>query len=275
MAKPLKKIQIKEQMLKILAQYPDGLRSKDLTNMIFEKLPHIVLHTIRARLSVLTDEFPKEFICNKEKSGTFYSLVSSDSVTAESAHKQVARKGTSRNTQETFKENTFYDAFAKFLKIRSPGKKDDSDNIESLNECSVAISCGDRIRLGKWGTPDVIGIFMPKRGAHMEFPHEVVSAEIKTNKNDVFTGFGQACAYRIFSHKVYLVVPKPKSDAAYMDRLEAMCHLMGLGLVVFDPAKEANPSIFEIKLRARKQEPDMFYVNETISGTIADDLYNK
>ncbi len=39
------------------------------------------------------------------------------------------------------------------------------------------------------------------------FPLELVSAEIKIDASQSVTAFGQACAYRLFSHKVYIVMP--------------------------------------------------------------------
>jgi len=44
------------------------------------------------------------------------------------------------------------------------------------------------------------------------------------------------------------------------DRLESLCMLFGVGLVLFDLDKD-NPN-FEIRMRAQRFSPDMFYVNE-------------
>ena len=43
-------------------------------------------------------------------------------------------------------------------------------------------------------------------------------------------------------------------------RLEALCMLLGIGLVLF----QANPEEpdFQIRVRAQRHPPDMFYVNE-------------
>ena len=45
-----------------------------------------------------------------------------------------------------------------------------------------------------------------------------------------------------------------------LSRLEALCMLFGLGLVVFD-VDLAAPN-FSIRVRAQRFSPDMFYVNE-------------
>lgn len=44
------------------------------------------------------------------------------------------------------------------------------------------------------------------------------------------------------------------------DRLESLCMLFGVGLVLFELDKD-NPQ-FEIRMRAQRVSPDMFYVNE-------------
>ena len=54
-------------------------------------------------------------------------------------------------------------------------------------------------------------------------------------------------------------MPKAISEEDY-SRLEALCMLFGIGLVLFDTQLE-NPS-FQIRVRAQRFTPDMFYVNE-------------
>jgi hypothetical protein len=54
---------------------------------------------------------------------------------------------------------------------------------------------------------------------------------------------------------------------ADLDRLEALCLLFGVGLVLFTPDVQ-NPN-FTIRTRAQKFSPDMFWVNE-----FADKLYS-
>ena len=45
-----------------------------------------------------------------------------------------------------------------------------------------------------------------------------------------------------------------------LSRLEALCMLFGIGLVVFTPDPKAPD--FSIRVRAQRFSPDMFYVNE-------------
>ncbi len=82
-------------------------------------------------------------------------------------------------------------------------------------------------------------------------------------------GAKQACAYRLFAHKSYLVIPRDsqKEDIA---RLDALCVLSGIGLILFDATNVQLPE-FQIRVRAAKHEPDAFYVNSYLKR-IADRL---
>jgi hypothetical protein len=71
--------------------------------------------------------------------------------------------------------------------------------------------------------------------------------------------FGQAVAYRLFSHKTYVAMPSTLTEGD-KDRLESLCMLYGIGLALFelDPAEPR----FVIRVRAQRFSPDMFYVNQ-------------
>ena len=123
----------------------------------------------------------------------------------------------------------------------------------------------------KWGTTDVIGIRQSKNSDIVKFPMEIVCAEIKLDTANLITAFGQACAYRLFSHKSYIVVPvkSPPDDIARLDTLSRIC---GIGLILFNADDPKAPD-FEIRVRAAKQDPDMFYVNRSMK-LIEDKLFS-
>jgi len=129
----------------------------------------------------------------------------------------------------------------------------------------VAVPLGGAGLQKKWGTPDVVGVYKPLASHRIKFDLEIVSAEIKVDPNQPVVAFGQAVAYRLFSAKSYVVMPNTISPEDY-GRLEALCLLFGVGLVVFKP--EVNEAEFSIRVRAQRFSPDMFYVNE-----FADRLY--
>jgi hypothetical protein len=105
----------------------------------------------------------------------------------------------------------------------------------------------------------VIGIRKARESDLIKYPTEIISAEIKTDSNNLITAFGQACSYRLFSHRSYLVVPRSASSDD-LARLESLCIACGLGLILFDSQNSAHPN-FAIRVGAMRTEPDMFYVN--------------
>jgi len=110
-----------------------------------------------------------------------------------------------------------------------------------------------------------LGIYKASKRDVIQFQPEIISAELKIDYRDPITAFGQAISYRLFSSKVYLVEPSTISPED-LDRVEALCILFGLGLILFDLDK-SKPN-YRIRVRAQKHIPDMFYANE-----IADRLY--
>lgn len=146
----------------------------------------------------------------------------------------------------TPKEAEFYGGFAQWLQ-------------GELEEVTEAVALGGNAMKGKWGTPDVLGVYKARRRDLVPFNLEIVSAEIKTDPSQAVVAFGQAASYRLFSSKVYLVMPRTiqGEDA---DRLDALAMLFGIGLVFFD-LDPHNPN-FTIQARAQRSSPDVYYVNQ-------------
>jgi hypothetical protein len=46
-------------------------------------------------------------------------------------------------------------------------------------------------------------------------------------------------------------------------RLDTLARIFGIGLILFD-AKSPKAPVFQIRVRAAKHEPDMFYVNQSM-----------
>ena len=128
-----------------------------------------------------------------------------------------------------------------------------------MEECTKAIALGGNRFRDKWGTPDVIGKRESKRSDIIQAPVEIVSAEVKPDVYQLVTAFGQACAYCLFSHKVYLVISNKAPDDE-VARLDALCQVFGLGFVLFDSDNPKDPR-FTIRARPRYQQPDLFYAN--------------
>ena len=106
----------------------------------------------------------------------------------------------------------------------------------------------------KWGTPDVVGTYKPLASDLIKFPIEIVAAEVKIDPQAPVVAFGQSVAYRLFSTKTYIAMPT-KLTAEDMARLESLCMLFGVGLVLFDLNKDAPG--FSIRMRAQRFFPDV------------------
>ncbi|HQK58746.1 MAG TPA: hypothetical protein PLW91_02830 [Candidatus Pacearchaeota archaeon] len=224
-----------------LENSPKGIRYADLIRGISEVLPDTKINTIHGTIWEFKQKIDKgeiKDVARPEKG--LYIL-----------RKYLKEKefgATEYGEEETeIKEEDFYKLFADYL-------------VNDLEECTKAVPLGGNRFQDRWGTPDVIGTYRILGIGHIQPPIEVISAEIKTDINQLITSFGQACSYKLFSHKVYLVIPK---DARGIDikRIESLSLKFGIGLILFDRTNKENPE-FEILTRTAKSEPDYFYLNK-------------
>jgi hypothetical protein len=228
--------QIREEARKIIAKYKGGIRYSDLHEQIADWNPETPKNTIHGSIWDLHLRFPQEI--SKPSRGLFVPGAATPAKIAEAA--EVALQ------VQKYKEEDFYEPFAEWLK-------------NDLDESTDAASLGGAAMGKKWGTPDVVGVYKPLASNLIKFPIEIISAEIKTDPLQPVVAFGQAIAYRLFSTKTYMAMPASMT-LEDLSRLEALSMLFGVGLVLF----EANPEKpdFQIRMRAQKFTPDMFYVNE-------------
>lgn len=229
--KTSKRENIEKEVIKFLEEHPQGARYSEIINHLKNKFPNYPNGTI-------VGGFRNTFLQNDEIEKIGRGLFQL---------KKFQNQTTKQTTNSNIKEEDFYQPFADWL-------------VNDIEECTNAIPLGGNLFQDKWGTPDVIGIRESKRSDIIQIPTEVVSAEIKTNTNQLITSFGQACSYKLFSHKVYLAIPKqsPQQD---ISRIDSLCLIFGIGLVLFDKENPNNPK-FEIRARAIKTDPDIFYTNK-------------
>ncbi|WKZ65802.1 MAG: hypothetical protein QY325_13660 [Flavobacteriales bacterium] len=233
--------QIADYCLQQLKTHPDGLRFSELKRLVVEKFKGTPDGTIHGSVYVLGDH-PQVV---KPSRGLF--RLREYDITKE------AKKPKSK-----IKEQDFYGPFANWITTE-------------LEECTKALEVGGNKFKDKWGTPDVVGIKRPKESDMLKFPIEIVSAEIKVDGNGLITAFGQACAYRLFSHRSYIVVPR-QSRQDDIDRLDSLALVFGIGLILFDNTNKLDPQ-FEIRSRAARHEPDMFYANKYMK-LLENDLFS-
>jgi len=238
---------IRAKAIEILSNNTQGVQYSKLASKIKEALPEIPIKTIYSAMWNLDTVRPAEVY--KAGRGLFrhVSFRETQVVTPECVPVAISQ----------ISENEFYQSFANYL-------------VTDLEECTKAIPLGNNIFRDKWGTPDVIGIEESKPSDIVKHETIIISAEIKTDTQGLITAFGQACAYKTFSHKTYIVVPK-NSSGDDKNRLESLCLIFGIGLIFFDNTNAQNPD-FEIRVRAQRHEPDMFYVNRYMK-LVEEDLF--
>ena len=234
--------------LEILEKHPNGVRYTELTRLIKVDLFDIPDNTIRG-VTWNLDETVRE-ISKPERGIFFLKKYLSPEKQTESLQNKTLNKVFPKDIEidEKFKappEESFYQPFADYL-------------LNDLEECTKVIPLGGNKFGDRWGTPDVFGVYKFSDTDPVRPQIEIVSAEIKTDTNQLITAFGQASAYKLFSHKVYLVIPKDAEGE--ISRIESLCSRYGIGLILFDRNNHENPN-FEIRTRAIKNEPDYFYLN--------------
>jgi len=222
-----------------LSQELEGLRHSALIQRLKAELPDIPVNTIRGCVVGLA-EYKPEAVYRPAKGLFQHAKYRENEPTPAAVTSVVA---------SPVREENFYDSFAEYL-------------VEDLEECTRCIPLGGCTFQDRWGTPDVIGIRKARESDIIKLPTEIVVAEIKLDTRNLITAFGQACSYRLFAHRCYLVVPKT-SPAEDLARLESLCVAIGLGLVLFDSSDPSSPN-FSIRVRAMRNDPDPFYVNRNL-----------
>lgn len=217
---------------------PSGLRFAEIKRYVQHHLdPSIKQSNIPANLVKLV-EISDGKITKVDKG--LYQLASN---LGNVSHEEIITTPSSKKITE----QDFYQSFADWL-------------VNELEDCTKTEVVGGASFGDKWATPDVIGVLKSKPSDIFKFEHEIVAAEIKISGGEsLITALGQACSYRLFAHRSYIVVPK-QANKSDLDRLDSLCLLFGIGLVIFDVDYPDNPD-FSIKTRALTHKPDMFYLN--------------
>jgi hypothetical protein len=235
--------QIRERALACLEKEPAGIRYMQLIRTVHDSAPETPINSVRGTVNTLLSS-TGDIV---RPSRGVWQLKRYADATTETATRVEEVAGTEPKASKLY-EVQFYEPFATWLK----------DEADEVVETFVM---GGATLGSKWATPDVIGTDKPRTSDFVKFPIEIVSAEIKIDSSwqTCVTAFGQACAYRLFSHKTYIVVPQSLMEED-KSRLESLCAIYGVGLVLF--ALDVDAPEFTIRLPAQRFQPDVFYVNE-------------
>lgn len=254
----LNRKQIQDATVALLQEEPGGIRWSEVLKRLAGAYPETPPNTIRGATHAL---FSSDARIDKVAKG-IYRLASVADVDDEAAIAQdeaVAQTAVEVETVDhgrvTYVEADFYESFADWL-------------VEVAEEVNAAVALGGSVLRGKWGTPDVIGVLKPRTQDMLKFEPQIVSAEIKIDPSQPVVAFGQAVAYRLFSHKSYIVVPDSTGEDD-LGRLKALCSIHGVGLVTFLLDKSAPD--YKMVVLPKQASPDMFYANQMLRRLLSVD----
>ena len=232
--------EIQSAAVAIIREQPGGIRYSALVNEILRRHPETFRNTISGSVWNLETVRPAEV--RKPSRGLY---LASD----------AAEAPPSEPTKPKVREEEFYESFGEWLR-------------NELDEVTDVVALGGASFRAKWGTPDVLGVYKPLASNLVKFPLEIVAGEVKVAPAEAITAFGQAVAYRLFATKAYIAMPAsiPEDD---LGRLESLCMLFGVGLVLFD--LDPKDPKYQIRVRAQRFSADMFYVNELADRLRAQD----
>lgn len=235
--------------MKVLEAHPNGIRWIDLLRSVGADAPDTPPNSIHGAVHNLLTTRTSEIV--KVARGTYQlaKYVAEDSAAVKAQERATDATPVVAETpgSESLTEQDFYDSFAEWL-------------VEN-DEATVASKLGGNGLAGKWGTPDVIGVLKPRGQDIFKFEPQIVTAEIKAVPSQPVVAFGQAVAYRLFSHKSFIVVPR-QTTSDDMNRLTSLCSIHGVGLVTFKLDKD-QPE-YSIVVLPAIAAPDMFYVNSML-----------
>jgi hypothetical protein len=243
----LNRTQIQEEARAFLAANPGGMRWAEVLKAIGAAHPETPANSIRGATHVL---FQGANDIVKIARGTYQLARFAEADAAETVAQEEAvatapvTVDTDASGTGSVSEQAFYASFAEWL--------------EENDEVTVAGALGGSVLGGKWGTPDVIGVLKPRAQDIFKFEPQIVTAEIKATPGQPVVAFGQAVAYRLFSHKSYIVVPRTTTSDD-MNRLTSLCSIHGVGLVVF--TLDIDQPDYGVVVLPAVASPDMFYVN--------------
>lgn len=222
-----------------LKKNSDGMVHSHLIEAVLVRNPKINQHTVVRAVVDLPKDHP-DAVVKGEGWGAPYRL---KKIVDREAAEEDAEEDAAQGTQT--RERSYYKPFRNWLL--------------SEEKCQMAAATGDvrKGKRGKWMIPDVVGKRDRELIPNLTLLPEITSVEIKygVTWNELIQGFGQACAFKTFSHKTYLVVPQQiKPD--YRRLLDHLCELFHVGFVVYDSEVKPEAVTFTEVLRPQPHEPD-------------------
>ena len=182
----LNRQQIQECAMEVLDAHPQGIRWSDLLRTVEQQAPETPHNSVHGGIHNLLTTRTAEII--KVARGTYQldKYVAADEALSIALETISVDVEVPNENSVNLTEQDFYESFAEWL--------------EENDEATVASALGGASLGGKWGTPDVIGVLKPRAQDIFKFEAQIVTAEIKAVPGQPVVAFGQAVAYRLFSH---------------------------------------------------------------------------
>lgn len=231
----------------MLHDRPEGMRFTELVDALYLNHPGRTAKAIGNDVVGLDRALPTQVF--KPSKGLYMHCRFKAEERPVSAPETAKAESPARRSSPHLPEQVFYSSFANWLR-------------DDLEEVTQVIVLGGNTFRDRWGTPDVLGKFESRRSDVVKGMTLIVASEVKVDVSDLLKGFGQACAYRLFAHKSYLVIPQ-HTPTDELDRLEALCRMHGVGLVTFDARNSTRPA-YRLLARPIKHEPDLSYTNRYV-----------
>ena len=238
---------VRAEAVVMLYDRPEGMRFTALVDALHTQHPETTAKAIGNNVFGLDRALPTQVF--KPTKGLYIHCRFLPEGKAQASQESPTIAKGRRTSTQLVPEQQFYSSFATWLR-------------DDLEEVTQVIVLGGNTFRDRWGTPDILGKFESKRSDVVKGMTLIVASEVKVDVSDLLKGFGQACAYRLFAHKSYLVIPQ-QSPADELDRLEALCRMHGVGLVTFDASNSAKPA-YKLMARPIKHEPELSYTNKYI-----------
>lgn len=229
---------IRKQAFKLIDKYlsdkPNGARYSEILRILKEKLSSVSKKTLQGTIWHYKKDKQKKKEVAIPKTGIY--ILS------------IYYNPKLLPTEKQIKEENFYEKSEFYLAYELANYL-----VNELKECTKVITLKYNQFQDKLGTPNILG---PYKSSELYLPPEIISAKINIDQNQLINSLGQCCAYKIFSHKVYLCIPKQTENEIIL-KIQSICSRFGIGLITFDKDNIKNQN-FRIIIKATKSEPDYF-----------------
>lgn len=223
---------LRKEALGIVERTPGGIGHLELIDRLLERQPRRRRDEVQQVVARLDEDFDRRIF--RLPGGTIVSL---DEFRAD-----YARDTSPSPIQEMPDEATVYPACRQFLLDQ-----------RLVDRCEIT---ADFKPIVAGNGPDLLGIQFDHEMAEHHAQRELIAFEVKVTSNAgaVRGALWQALSYKVFAHRAYVIMPRPKLSKQ-TEVLESRCYHHGIGLIYLD--LKAAPVALDIRFPSRSEFPHM------------------